>query len=271
MPEDITSKIISLKSKGGAVFLGQRSLNGSKPREIWEQSYGGVSKKIPAAYVSREVLDHLQKLYQDYSSNGVNRNDPSYVNRLEKLITFGRSQNYDSESGFLVKIVKESNGYYLKAFDVHKEVDSSQKSEEIPDFEEMADKAAEETREEARKKEEYGMQLKDVEKPYRHGDELNSPKPVSPQETRPDPADRYKPRLRGGSADTSKKQLSTTGADSAAAGALGGHRAPEHRVPSSKYEGHREKPKLPKSNTPDTSDSSTAADDALRKSLGTGR
>jgi hypothetical protein len=131
MTQDITSRFISLKSRNGATFLGQRSGSESETdfTETWEQTYGETTKKIPAAYISRERLDSLQKVYQSYFSSQTDKKSISYLGKLKKLIVDARKPVYEGQNGFLVRLVKQSNGYFIRAFEVDLKIDLEDKTD----------------------------------------------------------------------------------------------------------------------------------------------
>ncbi|MFA5259507.1 MAG: hypothetical protein WC979_07510 [Candidatus Pacearchaeota archaeon] len=75
MAEDLTSKLIGLQTKTGIAFLCQRSMTGGNITESWEETYKGVTAKIPAAYISRERFEDFRANYSTYSGSVANRKD----------------------------------------------------------------------------------------------------------------------------------------------------------------------------------------------------
>lgn len=180
MVQDITLSI-SLKSKNGAVFLGQRSGSGTDFTETWKQIYGEITKEIPAAYISRDRLDSLKKYYQSCFSSQSNRKSNSYLNKLKKLIVDARKPVYDGQSGFLVRIVRQSDGYHIKTFEVDKKTDLESKADSDPlDFEEIVAGIMEES-----------PPVKVLYTADSKTDNGNGSVKQTP-EVRPNPADRYK-------------------------------------------------------------------------------
>ncbi|VVB78908.1 Uncharacterised protein [uncultured archaeon] len=204
MSEDITEKLITLTSAKGAIFTGTRIKkdNGSYS-ENWKCSYNGSSGSIPAAYVSKGELSSIQSKYSDYLSSQ-EKTEPEYRKKLESLIRSGRKENYEGKTGYLVRIIKKPNGYYLNAFEIVKREVKSKLEE--PDFEEMAFQAVEDE-----------LGLKPIKKPepeYAAGKKSNAEnynkKPVSktPESTgdttrlpvlnaekpKADPKESYKPK-----------------------------------------------------------------------------
>lgn len=186
MPRDITEKLITLKSTKGFVFTGMIIERAGSISETWEYSL----RRVHGAYVSRDRINEFQKAYQQESTAFEDRNNQQYKEKLKKLLEIERKEHhYGGERGFFVVLDKKSDGYYLKPFEiVYKEVkdnksDTKISLENIPDFEEMASDAAEEARktEEARKAEDYGLELKEVDtKHHAHytPDVKPSPAPV---------------------------------------------------------------------------------------------
>jgi len=140
MAEDLTSKLIGLQTKTGIAFLCQRSMTGGSITESWEESYKGVTVKIPAAYISRESFEDFRTNYSTYSGSVANRKDKAHLNNLKRLILNARNPSYEGESGIVVRIVEKPDGYHIKAFEVEKQEEpgaSSKPSNKAIDFEEI--------------------------------------------------------------------------------------------------------------------------------------
>jgi len=140
MAEDLTSKLIGLQTKTGIAFLCQRSMTGGNINESWEETYKGVTAKIPAAYISRESFEDFRANYSSYSGSVTNRKEKVHLNNLKRLILNARNPSYEGESGIVVRIVEKPDGYYIKAFEVDKQQEpgvNAKPSGGNPDFEEI--------------------------------------------------------------------------------------------------------------------------------------
>ena len=130
--QDLTSKMIFLKSDKGTLFTGKVSHTNSGLLETWEYLSSSGSGKICACYVSEPGLKSVQESYIKCMSENNDRKCDSYKRKLVNLVSF-EANKYNGDTGFVVQLVQKPEGYRIVAHKV-----SRYSEGKGPDLEDMA-------------------------------------------------------------------------------------------------------------------------------------
>lgn len=107
-----TNRRLSVRTEKGAVFTRHIAEDAQEQHELWELTAHGISKRIYAAYVSKERADTLEQLYVE-DRRGYDIASERYLESLKRLIKVGRDESFSGDSGVVIQLAQGSGQYYL--------------------------------------------------------------------------------------------------------------------------------------------------------------